>query len=72
MSDIQALLFDKNYYNKRDIKEFIKRHNIVPCKEIHETKTYYRQRLLTPNYRKFKYRFHNIKTGLDAILQYNK
>ena len=43
MSDIQALLFDKNYYNKRDIKAFLKRHNLVPCKEIHETQKYYRR-----------------------------
>ena len=70
MSDIQALLFDKNYYNKRDIKAFLKRHNFVPCKEIHETKKYYRQRLIQPNYKKFKYRFYNIKIGLDAILQF--
>ena len=52
------------------IKAFLKRHNLVPCKEIHETKKYYRQRLIQPNYKKFKYRFYNIKTGLDAILQF--
>ena len=72
MSDIQALLFDKNYYNKRDIKSFLKIHNFVPCKKINETKTLYRQILIKPNYKKFKYRLYNIITGLDAIVKYNK
>ena len=72
MNSIQSLLFDKTYYNKRDIKAFLKRYNLVPCKEIHETKKYYRQRLIQPNYKKFKYRFHNIKPGLDCIYQVKK
>ena len=43
---MQPLLFDINYYNIRDIKTFLKIYNIVPCKEIHETKKKYcRQRL---------------------------
>jgi len=69
---IQALLFKKDYYNKKSIKNFLEKNKIEPIKELHETSNYYRCRLIKPNYKKHYYRIARLTDHLDAILQYNK
>ena len=75
MSSIQSLLFKKEFYTKKDVKKFLKDNpNFKPIKELDEPKNnkYFRQRLITPNYKKFNYRFHTINDKLDCILQIPK
>ena len=67
---LQALLFLKSYYNKNQAKNYLKRHNIIPIKDIHTTNKYYRCRLIEPNYKKCIYR--NITTGIDCIFEFDK
>ena len=69
---IQALLFSKSYYNKNQVKNYLKMHNIIPIKDIHTTNKYYRCRLIEPNYKKYIYRKGNITTGIDCIFEFNK
>ena len=47
MDEIQTLLFDKNYYTKTQVNQWLRRHNITPIKQIHITKNFYRSRLKT-------------------------
>ena len=69
---IQALLFKKDYYNKNSIKTFIEKNKIQPINDAYLTKTYYRLRLLQPDYKKHYYRIARLTDHLDAILQYTK
>ena len=72
MSIIQAYLFSKDVYTKRDVKHFLERNNIIPIKHMHITKNYYRIRVLTPNYRKYEYRIGRLAFGLDCIFEFLK
>ena len=69
---IQALLFLKSYYNKNQVKNYLKRHNIITIKDIHTTNKYYRCGLIEPSYKKYIYRKGNITTGIDCIFEFNK
>jgi hypothetical protein len=44
-------MFKKNDWIKKDTVQFLKHHNIIPIKEVHVTKNYYRYRLVEPDYR---------------------
>lgn len=46
-SETQAVLFP-NYYNTRDIQNYIKKHNLHPIKDIHQTARFKRLRLTDP------------------------
>jgi hypothetical protein len=48
ISDIQAILFDKHFWEKEDVEEYLKTHDYKPIKDIHETKNRYRVRLIEP------------------------
>ena len=69
MSKIQAILFDRQYYNFKDIVSFLAQHNLHPIKKVHLTKQYYRVRLRRPNHQK-QYRTKNIKKGLKFIIEF--
>ena len=69
---IQALLFDKQYFTLSEVKQFLRRNNIHLLKQVHSTNTYYRCRLLQPNYKKYHYRTGNITRGIDCIFEFNK
>ena len=70
-SAIQALMFDKNYYNKRQVQQFLKRNNITPLKAIHTTNKYHRVRLLQPIYDNHHYyRTGHLTTGIDCIYEF--
>ena len=69
MSAIQAILFSRNKYTKRDVHNFLKRNNIIPIKAIHATQKYFRCRLIEPNYKKYDYKFGSITNGVNCIFQ---
>ena len=69
---IQALLFDKKYFNVRQANAFLKRNNFEKIKSLHTTNKYIRARLMEPNYKKYIYRLGNITLGIDCIYQFNK
>ena len=69
---VQALLFRKQYFTIHEVNQFLRRNNIQPIKDIHTTNTYYRCRLLQPNYKKYYYRIGNITKGIDCIFEFNK
>ena len=72
MSGIQALLFDKKYYNVRQANAFLKRNNIEKLKPFHITYKYIRARLIEPNYKIYIYRKGTITSGIDCIFQIKK
>ena len=67
---IQALLFRKDHYSKRQVHQFLRRNNIIPLKGIHSTNTYHRVRLITPDYYRHYYRTGHIATGIDCIYEF--
>ena len=72
MSSIQAILFHRDYFNNKMANEFMKRNKLVKIKPYHLTKKYIRARLLTPNYKKYKYRIGTIAPHVDVIYQFWK
>ena len=73
MENIQSLLFDKNYYTKTQVNQWLRRHNITPIKHIHITKNFYRSRLKTTNYNKYCYRIGYLEnTHIRAIFEFEK
>ena len=52
--------------------EFMKRNKLVKIKPYHLTKKYIRARLLTPNYKKYKYSIGTIAPHVDVIYQFWK
>lgn len=67
MSKIQAILFDRRYWNIKEINDFLYDHNLTPIKQIHMTPRYYRARLKEPR-KDRKYRTKIIKPGLKFII----
>lgn len=67
MSNIQALLFDKHYYNINDVNDYLKNHNLKKLKPYHITDNYIRVRLIDPN--KFTHYFTlEKKKGIKMII----
>lgn len=68
---MQALLFKKEHFTKRQVQQFLRRHNIVPLKAIHTTNKYYRVRLLQPIYDNHHYyRTGHLTAGIDCIYEF--
>jgi len=54
MSEIQALGFPKDTFKKKDVVDFLYRHQMKPLKKIREEGHYYRVRLTDPRpYKKY-------------------
>ena len=71
MSSIQAILFDRDYFNVKQVNEFMKRNKLTKIKPYHLTKNI-RARLLTPNYKKYYYRIGTIDPHIDVIYEFKK
>ena len=67
---IQAILFDKNYYNIRQANAFVKRNKFEKLKPLHTTNKYIRARLIEPNYKKHEYRKGSITKGIECIFKF--
>ena len=71
-SGLQAILFDRNYFNVKMVNEFMERNKLTKIKPYHLTKKYIRARLLTPNYKKYYYRIGTIAPHIDVIYEFKK
>lgn len=69
MSKVQSILFDKNYWNIRNIVDFLYDHDFEPIKGMHITNNYYRVRIKHPLKNK-SYRTKNISEGLKFIIEF--
>ena len=68
MSVIQALIFSKEYFNKQQSENSIKKHKeFKPIKKVHETPLTYRYRLKEPN-DNHDYRMKRLTTGIKAVV----
>ena len=67
---VQAYIFDKNVFTKRQVDQFLSRNNIQKLKPIHTTMRYYRVRVEQPDYKKFFYRTITISKGIKMIYAY--
>jgi len=69
---IQAVLFDKNYWDKESSKDYLKIYNFHPIKRVHITNKYYRYRLLQPDYDKNNYFIKRGVNHIDYIIEIEK
>lgn len=70
MSEIQAIIFDKNYWSLKQANSFIHLHDFKPIKKMHETKNYYRFRLEEPN-KRYRYRTKEVFPGVKFIFRFH-
>ena len=70
--NIQAVLFDKNYWNTNDARAQLKASGHKPIKKVHITDKYYRYRLIEPNYNKYHYIIKWGNNHIDYIIQLPK
>lgn len=68
MSQIQAFLFDKNYYNTKSAARWLAFHGKIPIKSVHTTNNYYRYRMIEP-VKYGKYRTIYIDKGIMAVVR---
>ena len=69
--NIQAVLFDKTKWTRNKAKEWLKTDNYKSIGN-RRTETYYRFRIIEPNYTKYINRIQNNNKGPDFIIQYKK
>ena len=68
---MQAILFDRNIYNTKEARKWLKKSNYKPIKRVHKTEKYLRYRISEPsNYEKL--RTMNTKKGIKFIIGYSK
>ena len=72
MSHIQALIFSKEKFTRRQVNNWLVRNNIQKLKPIHTTFKTYRVRLLQPNYNKYYYRTGTLQQGLKCVYEFAK
>ena len=48
-SQIQAVLFNKKYWDIKNCKKWLETHNLSPIKKVHTTENYHRFRLAQPS-----------------------
>ena len=68
---IQAVLFDKNKWTRNQAKEWLKKHNYHSISN-RTTQTFYRFRIIEPNYTKYIYRIQHNPHNISFIMQYKK
>jgi hypothetical protein len=70
----QAVLFYINDWNTNDCRKWLNNHDYIPLKRVHKTNTFFRYRIIQPNYNKYVYRIKTIQKYplIKIILQYNK
>ena len=69
---IQAVIFDKHLYTKRQCDTWLRHHGLNRIKEIHETLNYFRCRIRPVNQNLYNYRTRNIHNGIKIIMQFPK
>jgi hypothetical protein len=61
---LHAVNFDRNYYTLSDAKLWLRDHDIIPIKNVHTTKRFYKFRINEPK----KYGVYYSKYITDGIL----
>lgn len=71
-SNIQSVLFNKHKYTLKQTEEWLKKSNpkIIPIKNVHETKNFYRYRIKIPDYEKNHYITFPLNNGIYFVLGY--
>ena len=59
--NVQAVLFLINDWNTNDCRKWLTNHDYIPLKRVHKTNTFFRYRILQPNYNKYVYRIKTIQ-----------
>jgi hypothetical protein len=67
--NIQAVLFDKNYWNTNAARAYLKANGKQPIKRVHTTDNYHRYRLIEPDYNKYHYLFRKGQNHIDYIVE---
>lgn len=70
MSQLQAILFDKNKYTLNSATKWLQSNKYYPLK-YHVTDHYIRARLHEPDYKKYQYRTINLTKNIKAITMYS-
>lgn len=66
MSDIQAVIFKKRYYNAERARKWLDKHKLIPIKRVDKTQNYLRYRITPPKYK--RYAIKKIKGGIKLVL----
>jgi hypothetical protein len=67
MSQIQAVIFNKQYFTHKTASNWLNKQKIKPIKKYHETQNYYRYRIREPNnFSKFRLISH--KPGVKFVI----
>ena len=48
--NVQAVLFGINDWNTNDCRKWLTNHDYIPLKRVHKTNTFFRYRIIQPNY----------------------
>ena len=70
MSSIQAILFNRDYFNQRQATAWLKRNNLHKIKPYHITNKFIRARLLQPDYNHYYYRTGTLQRGVNCIWEF--
>lgn len=63
---LQAVLFPKKAFTKKEANKWLKEHNIKKMKPLHETENEYRARIMSPN-KKGKYYSNVLSNGVILV-----
>ena len=66
----QAVLFGINDWNTSDCRNWLYNHGYIPLKRVHKT-SFFRYRILQPNYKKYIYRIKTIQKYPSIKLYYS-
>ncbi len=66
---VQAISFNKDYWSTNDARTYLKKSNKQPIKRVHTTDTYYRYRLVEPDYTNYRDIFKRGNNNIDYIIQ---
>ena len=69
---IQAVSFDKLYWNTSQAREYLNKNVYNPIKRVHTTDKYHRNRLIEPDYNKYHYIMKRGNNHIDYIIQIKK
>lgn len=65
---LQAILFDKDYYTKKEAKKWLSENNYIPIKPVHETSHFYRYRIHKPVFD--SYFTKEVSPGIKIVIGY--
>ena len=65
---IQAILFEKDKFDTKTARKFLKKHDYKPIKRVHKTENYLRYRIRRPK-DKTMYRMINFGDDIKAVIE---